>query len=222
LNAYVDGDLPESVAAWVAEAAGFGAAVSASLALIYHLKGSMRSAMPRAPGGLASPIPISVRPTPMRYWLAAAVAVAAVVALGALFQAFRADGTTTAQMARTEIFVDEARLLHDDWLARDTDQSAKLSPATMGTLARYRRLPVVPDMESSGLKIRLVQLLHAAGERILQICYRGHHGCHLSLFVTGDLFAWKHDGRTEGSAGAGPCLAGRGSELLAAGTRHGL
>jgi hypothetical protein len=181
LNAYVDGELSPQDAAAVAKAAGRDPAIADQISLLYHLKGGINAAAPAVPGDLASLMPPERR-RPGKGWVAAAVAVVVLLGLSALW----AQRTNLPLQARNDELLASARALHDQWLQTDTARSDDMTPAVLDALTRFGRLPVVPDLESTGLSIGQVAVFDEAQGRMLQIGYRGHHGCHLSLFVVDD------------------------------------
>ncbi len=188
LSAYVDGELDPAAAAAVADAAGADAAIADEIALLYQLKGFSHGAAPEAPAGLADLMPKRRRTV----WpMALAACIAAAVLLGAALWA--ATATMRSPVLPADLLA-TARSLHGNWLTADARGSADAPPAVLLTaLSRFGQVPVVPDLESTELTIGLVTVAHGPGGPILQVGYRGHHGCHLSLFVF-------PDGRLPGTA----------------------
>ena len=180
LNAYVDGELDPAAAAAVADAAGADAAVADEIALLYRLKGITHALAPEAPADLADLVPKRRRIWPAA--LAACIA-AAMVAGTALWVAL---ATVRTPALPSDLLV-TARDLHDKWLAADAHGPTNVPPAVLLTaLTRFGQTPVVPDLESTALAIGLVTVAHGPDGPVLQVGYRGHHGCHLSLFVFPD------------------------------------
>jgi hypothetical protein len=176
LNAYVDGELDSSAAAEVAQAAGDDPAVAEQIATLYQLKGSCLGVapdLPAFPGHL-----LDKRP---HQWRKAVAAVAAALLLGAaLWLAFAMD----REPARPENALATARTLHAQWLEAESVEAQQAQPvALLAALSDFGRLPVVPDLASTALTVSTVKVAGGPGGRILQIGYRGIHGCHLSLFV---------------------------------------
>jgi len=181
LNAYVDGELSSGEAAAVARAAGADANVAEQIAVLYKLKGGVLEALPPAPDDLAallSPPAAPRRTGRLGVGLAAACLVCA-LALGGLWAARE---TVTADTG----LLDRARILHAEWLAADTRGDAMPTPAVFDMLSSFGRLPIVPDLTSTGLDIVKVSVVDGTAQKLLHVAYRGHHGCHLSLFVASD------------------------------------
>ncbi len=176
LNAYVDGELGSREAAEVAHAAGHDPETAEQISLLYHVKGGVHEIFPSAPDGLVSVLPRRRR----RYPMLAAAALAAAVGAAAMMLPVPA-GTPTLEL-RESVF-DSARAMHDRWLVHEMTDAVDTPPVVLAALSRFGRLPVVPDLESTGLSVGLVKVSDLQGGRVLQIGYRGQHGCHLSLFV---------------------------------------
>ncbi len=181
LSAYVDGELDSEAAAAVADAAGKDAAIADQIALLYQLKGSSHAAAPEAPACLADLMPKRRRSV----WpMALAACVAVTVLLGAAL--WVAMATMRAPVLPADLLA-TARSLHGEWLAADARGSANAPPAVLLTaLSSFGQVPVVPDLASTELAVGLVTVTHEPGGPVLQVGYRGHHGCHLSLFVFPD------------------------------------
>ena len=177
LNAYVDGALASGEAAAVAEAAGNDPRIADQIACLYRLKGVTPEALPAAPDDLRD----LIRERPRRsYRGLVAAAVLAVVAIGAAWLWMPAKPMTGLPDAA----IVAARDLHDDWLANDSGALSEAPPSVvMAALSQFRRVPVIPDLSSAKLTIERVTVSGQADEHLLQIGYRGNHGCHLSLFV---------------------------------------
>jgi len=181
LNAYVDGELTPAEVSDVARAAGDDPAVAEQIALLYKVKSGAHAAVPPAPEDLASVMPPHL---PARFgWrrgVAAAVLVLAVLLAGALWWS-----APMQQPASDAVFA-SARALHERWLLNDKGGQVETTPVVLAAVRRFGALPVVPDLESTGLEIATVGVFHRPDKPMLQIGYRGHHGCHLSLFVVAD------------------------------------
>jgi hypothetical protein len=94
---------------------------------------------------------------------------------------------TLTQAPDTRPILASARALHERWLQTDMTGEVESTPVVLAALTRFGRLPVVPDLESTGLEIATVGVFDEQPDSpMLQIGYRGHHGCHLSLFVVAD------------------------------------
>ncbi len=179
LNAYVDGELSPQEAASVANAAAADAEIARQISLLYKLKGDVGAALPLAPEGLAASALAPARRTwPRRASLLVPVAAVAALVAALLLAALPDRGASDDDLLAS------AQRLHARWLARDEAQAAVQAPALMDSLTRFGRLPVVPDLESTGLAIGLVDVFERASGPVLQIGYRGHRGCHLSMFVS--------------------------------------
>ncbi len=180
LNAYVDGELDPAAAAAVADAAGADAGVAGQIALLYQLKGVTHAAAPEAPAGLADRLP-----KPRRIWPAAmAACIAAAMLIGAAL--WVAAATMQSPVLPSELLA-TARSLHGEWLSADARGQADAPPAVLlAALTRFGQVPVVPDLESTELAIGLVTIADGPDGRLLQVGYRGNHGCHLSMFVFAD------------------------------------
>lgn len=182
LNAYVDGALDASEAGAVATAAGNDPEIAEQIAALYRLKGVTRDAFAAAPADLA---PISL-PRGRRWPGLARAAAAAVVLVAVLAAALTMSGPGTKPVQATlpADLMATARNLHSDWLMADAAGVAEDSTATLiGALAHFRQLPTVPDLESAHLTITRVKFADRDPRPVLQVGYRGVHGCHLSLFV---------------------------------------
>jgi hypothetical protein len=179
MNAYVDGELDASTAAEIAHAAGSDPAVADQIALLYQLKGSIHAAAAPPPSDLAGLLP--ARRSMLRPAIAATL-LALAIGLGAWWSlAIRQTPALPAEL------VSEARSLHYRWLDADAAGLAVAQPGVLfAALSRFGRVPMVPDLESTGLTVATVSVREAMGGQLLQIGYRGHHGCHLSLFVVTD------------------------------------
>jgi hypothetical protein len=177
LNAYVDGELEAADAAAVAQVAGLDAATAQQISLLYHVKGSIYAAAPQPPADLAEVMPaLPPRRSPWMLALALAAAIAGLTLL--VVQPWHYVMPT----ANDELFA-TAQSLHRQWLADEMANTVDSPPVVLAALSRFGHLPVVPDLESTGLSVVLVSISENLGRRILQIGYRGQHGCHLSLFV---------------------------------------
>lgn len=184
LNAYVDGELSPQEAAEVACAAGANPRIADQIALLYHAKSGAHAAMPPAPDDLSSLIP-SV-PLLRLGWRRSA-AVAAGLAFACVLGVSMWWATLTqAPETGSPVFA-SARALHQRWLQNDVTGQVETTPVVLAALTRFGHLPVVPDLESTGLEIATVGVFDEQPDvPMLQIGYRGHHGCHLSLFVVAD------------------------------------
>ncbi len=178
LNAYVDGALDAGAAAAVADAAGSDDGGTAEkIALLYQLKGVSHATAPTPPGDLADLLP-KRRPR----WRAtfAAAAVALLMVGSAIWVSLSGGGAPTLP---SDILT-TARLLHSQWLSFDETKTSVAEPVVLlAALSQFRQAPVVPDLDSTELAIGLVTVADGPKGRVLQVGYRGDHGCHLSLFV---------------------------------------
>ena len=182
LNAYVDGELDARKAADVALAAGMTPDTADHIALLYHLKGGSHAAFPQAPADLKSVLPPE-QPARAR----AAIAGLCLALVSAAMLVTLQLWPLTEITAGRELFA-SALQIHRQWLADDVSKTREEPHVTLAALTRFGQLPVVPDLESTGLNVALVSVADVGNGRILQVGYRGHHGCHLSLFVfTGGL-----------------------------------
>jgi anti-sigma factor RsiW len=181
LNAYVDGELPPQEAAAVARAAGLDPAIADRISQLYHLKGCIHDAVPQAPADLASLIPPPAQKRPAMRWLPFAAGAMAL----AFLLVFALPGEDPQERGQ-EAFVASARILHQRWLERDEAPTENTTPAALAAITRFGRVPIVPDLESTGLTIGLVAVFDEPAHQVLQIGYRGHNGCHLSMFVVAD------------------------------------
>ncbi len=186
LSAYVDGELDARAAAAVAEAAGSDAVVADRIACLYQLKGVMPAVSPPPPADLRD-----LLPKPRRRPVAGIIAAAAVVILVIGVALFQAVGTTPENSTRLpEPALAAARTLHMDWLATDNGPNAGAPPSlVLAAMSQFNQPPVIPDLTSSKLTIERVTVTDQPGSQVLQVGYRGNHGCHLSLFIfaKGDL-----------------------------------
>lgn len=177
LNAYVDGELDARAAGAVAEAAGSDPAIAGEIASLYRLKGVTHDLFPPAPPDLALTLSRSAR----RRWRLAGIAAAALVAAVALAALWA--GLGSERRALPADVLTTARALHSEWLSTQSGEAGEESPTLMSALGHFRQVPVVPDLESARLTITRVRLAEWAGGPVLQVGYRGIHGCRLSLFV---------------------------------------
>jgi anti-sigma factor RsiW len=205
LNGYVDGELSRKDAADVARAAADSPGVADDIALLNRLKGGVQDAFPAAPADLASLIPAE---KPWRLPMRAAACLALFAAAAAmLLMALWPAGLTPGDNG----MLLEARNLHSHWLIQDREGPVDSPPVVLAAVSRFGHLPLVPDLESTGLSVQLVSVSDFAGKRMLQIGYSGQHGCHLSLFVA------------PAAAATPPYIAGLGSaERAYAWTAKGL
>jgi anti-sigma factor RsiW len=184
LSAYVDGELDASGAAAVAEAAGTEPGVAAQIGLLFRLKGATHAALaaPPADFDLARLLEQKRRPRPRWPWAAAAAMVlVALLTAGGWLWLRPQQSTLPPDLLAT------ARSLHTDWLNSNASGSAGDRPATLiAALGRFRQLPEIPDLESAKLTIDRVIFAERPTGDVLQVGYRGTHGCHLSLFVFAD------------------------------------
>ncbi len=177
LNAYVDGELDAAAAASVAEAAGNDPAVADRIACLYQLKGAMSDVLPPPPADLRELVRKPSRHLRAGVFTAAALAIVAVV-VALLWVPDRPSGQIP------ESTLAAARAIHDDWLAEDNGSPSEAPPSVvMAALSQFRRVPVIPDLSSAKLTIERVTVTESEDSHLLQIGYRGNHGCHLSLFV---------------------------------------
>ncbi len=180
LNAYVDGELDAAAAAAVADAAGRDRAIADQIAALYKLRGVARQAAPEAPPDLADLMPARRRISPAALAASLAAAVLVGVALWMALASMRAPVLPSDLLAT-------AQSLHDKWLSTDAHGPADAPPTVLlAALTRFGQVPVVPDLESSELSIALVTVAGGPDGRVLQVGYRGNHGCHLSMFVFAD------------------------------------
>jgi len=180
LNAYVDGELDARQASAVAEAAGSDAAVAEQIACLYRLKGVMPAVPPAAPADLRDHLP-KPRRRPVAGILAAAAVVILVVGV-ALIQALGATPEDSTRLPGPALAA--ARTLHLDWLATDSGPNAGAPPSlVLAAMSQFNRPPVIPDLTSSKLTIERVTVTDQPDGQVLQVGYRGNHGCHLSLFI---------------------------------------
>jgi len=178
LSAYVDGELDADAAAEVADAAGSDdGATTEEIALLYQLKSVSHASAPEPPRDLAALLP---ERRPRR---AAAFAAAAVALLLIGSAAWVSLTATHAPTLPTDVLA-TARALHDQWLSVDEAKPAAAEPVVLlAALSEFGHAPVVPDLESTELAVGLVTVADGPRGLVLQVGYRGHHGCHLSLFV---------------------------------------
>lgn len=177
LSAYVDGELDAAEAAAVVDAAGRDGAVADQIAALYKLKGVSQALMPEPAGDLAA-----LMPKRRRIWPGAmAACIAATVLIGtALWTMLPA--TRGASLPKDVLT--RARTLHVDWLEAEARGAANTPPAVLlAALTTFGALPVVPDLKGTDLTIDLVKVADGPSGRMLQVGYRGNHGCHLSLFA---------------------------------------
>ena len=177
LNAYVDGELDAAAAAAVADAAGSDGPIANQIAALYKLKGVSHGAAAEAPDDLKALMPRRrvLWPTALAACIAAAVLVGAALWTGAAN--LRAPALPSDLLAT-------ARGLHDAWIAADARGRANTPPAVLLTaLTAFGAFPVIPDLTSTELDIDLVKVAEGPDGRMLQVGYRGNHGCHLSLFA---------------------------------------
>jgi anti-sigma factor RsiW len=180
LNAYVDGELDTAEAAFVAEAAGNDPAIADQIALLYQLKGfsheTFAGQIPDDLSGINLERPFWRRAPIMM----AAAMVAATLVAGALFLDPGVGSVEANAMA-------VAREMHGEWLKNDGVQSEQKSTAILvNALTQFQGMPVIPDLESAQLHISRVKYSSEENGQVLQIGYRGNHGCHVSLFVFSD------------------------------------
>jgi hypothetical protein len=177
LNAYVDGELDPAAAAAVADVAGRDPAIARQIADLYRLKGASHTAMAEPLGHLGN-----VLPKRQTSWVAAVAAcLLAAVVIGTALWAMLPPGQPPALPAN---LLAQARTLHADWLAAETRSEANTPPAVLlAALTAFGAVPVMPDLRSTDLNIDLVKVANGPGGRVLQVGYRGDHGCHLSLFA---------------------------------------
>ena len=180
LNAYVDGELSAADAAAVAEAAGEHRGVADEIALLYRLKGASHSSAGEIPADLHSLLPARRRPRGALAALAVAAVLALCVGLWTLHAFPDRPGLPAAALST-------ARLLHGEWLERDEGAaSMDVPPArVLVALSAFGQAPVIPDLAATGLAIEHFTDRDTGDGRVLQIGFRGHHGCHLSMFVFG-------------------------------------
>lgn len=177
LNAYVDGELGSADAAAVAEAAGNDSAIADQIALLYQLKGlsheTFASQIPADLSGIRMERPFWRRnPVPM----AAAVLMALVVGAGLWL--------LPARNTVEEDALSVARAVHGEWLKNDRGRNQENTTAVLvNALTHFRDIPVIPDLESAQLHVERVKFIEREREKVLQVGYRGNHGCHVSLFV---------------------------------------
>jgi len=181
LNAYVDGELRPAEAEEISRAANLDPDIAGQIALLYHMKGSVQAALPSAPPDLDLPEAPKQGRIGVRFFAACISGLALLAMI-----AFSLIRTTAPTVVDQHAFMDTARYLHEQWLAKEKSQTTDTPPVILAALTRFGSLPVVPDLESTGLSIGLVSVSERREARILQIGYRGHHGCHLSLFVLRD------------------------------------
>lgn len=181
LNAYVDGELDSATAGRVAAAAGHDPAVASQIAALYRLKGSAHSAVPAPSGDLMAGVaaPRRRRGAVVLGALAAALLISAGLWLG------HATRTGPGLPAAA---LEPARELHENWLASASALSRDTSATNMlAALSDFGSAPTIPDLAGTGLTVGFVANVRRSGHEILQVGYRGRHGCHLSMFVFHDL-----------------------------------
>ena len=180
LNAYVDGELDARMAGAVAEAAGSDATVADRITCLYQLKGVMRAVPPSAPDDLGDLLP-KTRRRPVAGIIAAAAVVVLVIGV-AVFQALSPAPELSARLP--EQAVAAAGTLHRAWLATDNGPNGEAPPSlVLAAMSQFNQPPVIPDLTSSKLTIERVTVTDQSEGHVLQVGYRGNHGCHLSLFI---------------------------------------
>ena len=181
LNAYVDGELDAASASRVAVAAGHDPAVASQIAALYRLKGLARSAVPSPSDELTAGVAQPRRRTGAI--ALAALAAALLVSAGLWF----AHATGTAP-ALPPAAMQAARDLHERWLTSAPGRAQDTSATKiLAALSDFGSMPSVPDLTGTGLTVGFVANVTRSGHEILQIGYRGRHGCHLSMFVFHDV-----------------------------------
>lgn len=175
LNAYVDGELTPDAAARVARAAGADPDIASQISVLYRLKGGLKDALPSAPPDLVALLPA---PLPRRGWRGLLVAGALAGSLAAVAVGIGFRGQAPA----VDLFA-TVRTTHADWIRADGGGALAPTPAVLDALAQFGRLPLLPDLAAAGLDLARVETLDTASGNLLHVAYRGHHGCHLSLFV---------------------------------------
>ena len=183
LNAYVDGELDAREAGAVAEAAGSDAVVADRIACLYQLKGVMPSVPPPPPADLRGLVPKPRRrPVGSVAGIIAAAAVVMLVIGVALFQLLSTVPEGSLRLPQPALAA--ARTLHTDWLAADHGANAGASPSlVLAAMSQFSQPPMIPDLTSSKLTIERVTVTDQPDGHVLQVGYRGNHGCHLSLFI---------------------------------------
>lgn len=180
LNAYVDGELDPEAAGRVAEAAGRDPSVAGQIAALYRLKGIARSAVAPSPPDLMEGVAVPVRPAVGR------VAIGALVAALALGAGLWFAPTPRTTPAVPPAVMRAARDLHEKWLVTGSPRATSAAKM-LAALSNFGSTPSIPDLRGTGLTIGFVASEKRAGHRVLQVGYRGRHGCRLSLFVFHDI-----------------------------------
>lgn len=176
LNAYVDGELSNERAAELAAALGRDPELAEQVAALHRLKSAAQGLVEEAP--VALPKPKAAAPV----WLRSGVALAASLALVALFGALWMSFAPAPP--RHVVWAEQAWAAHgmlpQGAAAEAQDQTAALR------LAQQQLGPAafVPDLLSAGLTLDGVH----EGPKIdgtisLHLAYRGLRGCQLSLFI---------------------------------------
>ena len=152
-------------------------ATASEIATLYKLKGVSHGAAPEPPVDLRA-----LLPQQRRIWPGAmAACVAAAILIGT---AVWMPVPTARAPALPPDLLAEARTLHGAWLAAEARGMADTPPAVLlAALTTFGRMPVIPDLTSTALDIDLVKVAEGPDGRMLQVGYRGNHGCHLSLFA---------------------------------------
>lgn len=178
LNAYVDGELDAAEAAYVAEAAGQDPEIAEQISLLYQIKGlsheTFAGQIPEDLSGIKLDLPFWRRAPIV---MAAAALIFAMVVGGSLW--LERSGSSAEAKA-----IAIARVMHGEWLKNDSVQSEQKSTAVLvNALTQFQGMPVIPDLESGQLHIARVKYSRQERGDVLQIGYRGNHGCHVSLFI---------------------------------------
>ena len=178
LNAYVDGELDPAAAGRVAEAAGSDPAVASQIAALYRLKGIAPSAVPSPSGDAMTGVARPRRRAPLAAIGALAAALIVSAGLWSVQAPRKAPSLPPAAMQ-------VARDLHEKWLKTGPPDTSAAKMLT--ALSDFGSMPSIPDLGGTGLTVGFVANTISRSHRILQVGYRGQHGCHLSMFVFHDI-----------------------------------
>lgn len=176
INAYVDGELPASQAAVIADAASEDPELAQQIAALTHMKYAVTAEF-RGQKRSASAVPVNRRRKHLWTGLAATF-------LAAVFMAAIGFAFTMQEHATSESWFAAASRTH---AALSDGQPAKSvdSDILLAALPRLGSAAFVPDLSAARLRAGgVAELDHFAGGRAVAIGYYGTRGCRLTVLMT--------------------------------------
>lgn len=178
LNAYVDGELPPSLDAKVAEAIARDPALAARVAALSQVKSALARLAERPPQAIQ---------LPHSRWTRALLAIAA--SAGLLLAILSGLPNGMFNLGPTyDGWYRLAAQTHEQWAEQPANSGAREVDANryLASVDRLNLQVHAPDLTSANLRLTYLRFFEAGRdtEPALHLGYTGRRGCHLTLWVT--------------------------------------